>query len=53
MKYVLEVFNELQICGVEEQGDAYRFDIYFNASRTNIEKSSILKKLKSQCKSRT
>ena len=50
LKYVLEVFHELQICGVEEyETDRYRFDIYFNASRTNIEKSSILKKLKSQC----
>jgi len=39
---------------VEERGDgSYRFDIYFNASKTNIEKSSILKKLKSQCKDRS
>ena len=51
LKYILEVFSELQICGVEEQGNgAYRFDVYFNASKTNIEKSSILKKLKSQCR---
>ena len=50
LKYILEIFHELQICGVEEyEADQYRFDIYFNASRTNIEKSSILKKLKSQC----
>ena len=51
LKYILEVFHELLICGVEECGDgAYRFDVYFNASKTNIEKSSILKKLKSQCR---
>lgn len=51
LKYILEVFHELQICGVEErEGGFYRFDIYFNASKTNIEKSSILKKLKSQCR---
>ncbi|MBQ8357246.1 MAG: single-stranded-DNA-specific exonuclease RecJ [Clostridia bacterium] len=51
LKYILEVFHELKICGVEELGnDSYRFDIYFNASRTNIEKSAILKKLKSQCR---
>ena len=50
LKYILEIFRELQICGVEEyEADRYRFDVYFNASRTNIEKSSILKKLKSQC----
>ena len=51
LKYILEVFHELLICGVEECAPGtYRFDIYFNASRTNIEKSSILKKLKSQCR---
>ena len=51
MKYILEIFHELQICGVEEiEQGIYRFDIYFNASKTNIEKSYLLKKLKSQCK---
>ena len=51
MKYILEIFHELKICGVEEvEEGVYRFDIYFNASKTNIEKSNILKKLKSQCK---
>ena len=51
LKYILEIFHELKICGVEEiEEGIYRFDIYFNASRTNIEKSSILKKLKSQQK---
>ena len=49
IKYILEIFNELRICGVEETADGYRFDIYFNASRTSIDRSSILKKLKSQC----
>ncbi len=51
MKYILEIFHELKICGVEEiEQGVYRFDIYFNASKTSIEKSNILKKLKSQCK---
>ena len=51
MKYILEIFHELKICGVEEiEAGVYRFDVYFNASKTNIEKSNILKKLKSQCK---
>ena len=51
MKYILEIFHELKICGVEEiEAGVYRFDVYFNASKTSIEKSSILKKLKSQCK---
>jgi len=50
LKYILRVFHELQLCEVEEiQSDLYQFRIFFHASKTNIEKSSILKKLKSQC----
>ena len=49
LKYILEVFHELRICGVEETGeDAYRFDIFFNPSKTSIDRSAILRKLKSQ-----
>ena len=36
-----------------EGENIFRFDVYFNASKANIEKSSILKKLKSQCRDRT
>ncbi|MBQ3483565.1 MAG: single-stranded-DNA-specific exonuclease RecJ [Clostridia bacterium] len=50
LKYILDIFRELNICGVEEDGAGhYRFDIYFNPSKTSIEHSSILKRLKSQC----
>lgn len=50
LKYILRIFNELNVCEVEEiQEDLYRFNVIFQASKTNIEKSSILKKLKSQC----
>ncbi len=50
LKYILRVFHELKLCEVEElQTDLYQFRIFFHASKTNIEKSSILKKLKSQC----
>ena len=53
LKYILRIFNELMICEVEElNNDIYRFCIFFNASKTSIDKSSILKKLKSQCKDR-
>ncbi len=49
LKYILEVFHELRICGVEElEDDVYRFDIFFNASKASIEKSAILRRLKSQ-----
>lgn len=50
LKYILRILNELKICQIEEMGeDLYRFSVIFQASKTNIEKSSILKKLKSQC----
>ena len=50
LKYILRILNELRICEIEElEEDLYRFSVIFQASKTNIEKSSILKKLKSQC----
>ncbi len=53
LKYILEILNELTICYVEEiDRDIYRFEVIFKASKTNIEKSSILKKLKMQCTGR-
>ena len=53
MKYIVEIFRELQICGVEELGAGkYTFDIYYKSEKSNIEKSSILKRLRSQCRNR-
>lgn len=50
LKLILEIMNELKICTVEEINPGlYRYDIYFNPEKTNIEKSSILKKIKNQC----
>jgi hypothetical protein len=50
LKIILEVLNELKICTVEQVSPGiYQYDIYFNSEKTSIEKSSILKKLKSQC----
>lgn len=53
LKFIIKILNELKICGVETTGpDRYKFDVYFSASKTNIEKSSILKMLRSQCRNR-
>jgi ssDNA-specific exonuclease RecJ len=50
LKIILEVLNELKICTVNEVNPGiYQYDIYFNSEKTNIDKSSILKKLKNQC----
>ena len=53
LKYILKIMNELKICSIEEiDNDIFKFEIYFNAAKTSIEKSSILKKLKSRCSDR-
>ena len=53
LKFVLRILHELKICEAEEiDKDLYRFNIFFNANKTSIEKSSILKKLKGQCSNR-
>ncbi len=52
-KYIYRILNELNICDIVElDEDIYRFHVIFNASKTSIEKSAILKKLKSQCSDR-
>lgn len=49
LKYIFEIFNELQICDIVElDKDIYRYEVIFRATRTSIDKSAILKKLKSQ-----
>ena len=53
LKYILKIMNELKICRIEElDKDIFKFEIFFNASKTSIDKSSILKKLKSRCSDR-
>jgi len=53
LRYILEIMNELQICCIEQMDtDLFRFEVPFHAGKTSIEKSSILKKLKSQCADR-
>ena len=53
LRYILEIMNELQICHVEQIGeDLFQFEVLFHATKTTIDKSSILKKLKSHCTNR-
>ncbi len=48
MKFILRILQELQICGVAEPAeDHFLFDIFYSA-KTNLEKSSILHKLRGQ-----
>ncbi len=53
LKYIFEILNELRICELcELDTDIYRFEVLFQASKTSIDKSAILKKLKLQCSDR-
>lgn len=50
LKFILDIMNEINICTVEEVSPGiYQYEIYFNNEKTNIEKSSILRKIKNQC----
>ena len=48
LKFIVRILEELQICGVSEPvPDHFLFDIFYSA-KTNLEKSSILHRLRSQ-----
>ncbi len=49
LKYMIRIMQELRLCEVEEPAeDEYIFAFRFQTGKTNIEKSSILRKLKTQ-----
>lgn len=53
MKFVMAVFRELNVCGIEEiDGGYYRFEIFYKTDKANLDKSYILKKLRAQCSDR-
>lgn len=54
LQYIILILHELKVCGIERDANGKNhFDIYFNAAKTNLEKSSILHKLRSQCRNRS
>ena len=49
LKFIIRIMQELLICGVTEADtDSYVFEFYDTTTKTNLEKSSILHKLKKQ-----
>lgn len=53
LMFILRIFRELQICSVDRlDGTLLGFEITNCQSKTSIDKSSVLKKLKSQCTGR-
>ena len=49
LQMIIRIMQELRFCDVSEPvEDCFVFDFYFNPTKTSIDKSSILKKLKTQ-----
>ena len=48
LKFIIMIFREMNIVDIEEEKEVYTFRLHFSASKKNLEKSSILKKLRSQ-----
>ena len=49
LKFIIMVFKELNLVNVEElDSDKYRFTIHYSTTKKNLDKSSILRKLRSQ-----
>ncbi|MBQ2735356.1 MAG: single-stranded-DNA-specific exonuclease RecJ, partial [Clostridia bacterium] len=49
LKFIIRIMQELQICGITETSeDVYVFEFRYQPTKTNIEKSSILRRLKTQ-----
>ena len=49
LKFIIRIMQELLLCGVTEpEQDTYVFEFYDSTVKTNIEKSSILHRLKRQ-----
>ncbi len=48
LKFIIMIFREMNIVDIEEDNEVYTFRLHFSSNKKNLEKSSILKKLRSQ-----
>jgi len=49
LKIIIKVFTELNILGINEiSPEVYRFKVYFSSSKTDLEKSNLLRRIRSQ-----
>ena len=47
LKFIFSIFREMNLLGIEETGEeTYRFHLKFNAGKTDLEKSNILRQLR-------
>lgn len=49
LKFIIMIFREMNLVDIDElDGESYRFNIHYSTTKRNLEKSSILRKLRSQ-----
>ena len=49
LKIIIKVMQELNLLGIEELGDdLYKFHVYYKTGKTELEKSTLLRRLRSQ-----
>lgn len=54
LRFIVRILQEMQVLDVEElTAERYQFAITFSTTKINLEKSSILRRLKSQCENRS
>ena len=51
LKLIIRILLELNLLGIEEIGnEVYRFHLNFTSGKTDLEKSNLLRRLRSQMK---
>ncbi len=50
LRIILKVFMEMNIIGMEEQGEQYRFFLRYSTTKVDLEKSTLLRRLRAQQK---
>ena len=49
LKFIIMIFNELNIVSIEEiDNEVYKFNIHYSSSKTELDKSNLLRRLRSQ-----
>ena len=48
LKFIIMIFRELNIVGIEEENEVYTFRLHYSSSKRNLDKSYILKRLRTQ-----
>lgn len=48
LKFIIMIFNEMNIVSIEENDEVYTFKLHYSSNKKNLEKSSILRRLRMQ-----